>query len=655
MSRRSFPQLRLIAAGAIGLLAVLTPGHAGAQSAPPNANADMWPTLAPVPPLDAAIERRIDGLLATMTLEEKVGQTVQADIASIQPDDLLRYPLGSILNGGDASPGGKPRAEPEEWLALADAFFAANRARGGTYVPLIWGIDAVHGHNKIVGATVFPHNIGLGAARNPELIRRIGTATALEVSVTGQEWTFAPTLAVVRDDHWGRTYESYSEDPAIVAAYAGAMVEGLQGKPGAPDFLRAGHVIATAKHFIGDGGTDKGIDQGDNLANETALRDIHGAGYVPALEAGVQTVMASYSSWHGRKMHGNASLLTGVLKQRMGFEGFVIGDWNGHAQVNGCTPGNCPQAMLAGVDMYMAPENWRELFDNLLAQVRSGTIPAARLDDAVRRILRVKLRAGLFEAPRPSQRPFAGKFDLLGTPAHRALAREAARESLVLLKNEGGLLPLAPRSRVLVAGDGADDIGRQCGGWTLSWQGVTGDNAGFPHGQSIYAGIAEAVSAAGGAAALSPDGSFTQKPDIAIVVFGEMPYAEMKGDLPTTSYSAARPGDLALIEKLSGDGIPVVAVFLSGRPLWSTPEINASRAFVAAWLPGTEGGAVADLLFRTPGGAIAHDFRGRLSFSWPRRPNQQVNAGDTPYEPLFPLGYGLDYATSADLGRLPTE
>lgn len=655
MSRRYYSARRLVFGGAFGLLAALACGNVSAQPAPPIANPDLWPQLAPVPPLDPAIERRIDGLLASMTLEEKVGQTVQADIASIEPDDLLRYPLGSILNGGDASPGGKPRAEPAEWLALADAFFEANRRRGGTYVPLIWGIDAVHGHNKIVGATVFPHNIGLGAARNPDLIRRIGAATALEVSVTGQEWAFAPTLAVARDDHWGRTYESYSEDPAIVAAYAGAMVEGLQGRPGAPDFLRASHVIATAKHFLGDGGTDKGIDQGDNLAGEAALRDIHGAGYVPALEAGVQTVMASYSSWHGAKMHGNASLLTGVLKQRMGFEGFVIGDWNGHAQVPGCTEGNCPQAMLAGVDMYMAPENWRELYDNLLAQVRSGIIPALRLDDAVRRILRVKLRAGLFDAPRPSERPYAGRTDLLGAPEHRGLARQAARESLVLLKNDGGLLPLAPKSRVLVAGEAADDIGRQCGGWTLSWQGVTGDNASFPHGESIYAGIAEAVSAGGGTATLSPDGSFSERPDVAIVVFGEMPYAEMKGDLPTTSWSAAHPADLALVEKLSGQGIPVVSVFLSGRPLWTTPEINASRAFIAAWLPGTEGGAVADLLFRSRDGAVAYDFRGRLSFSWPRRPNQVVNVGDAPYEPLFPFGYGLDYARRTDIGRLPTE
>ncbi|HSI39069.1 MAG TPA: glycoside hydrolase family 3 protein [Xanthobacteraceae bacterium] len=638
----------------LALLLALATGAAAQPAGDSAVHPELWPQLAPVPPRDPAIEQRIDALLARMTLEEQVGQTIQADIATVSPEDLLRYPLGSILNGGDSAPGRARLAAPADWLKLADAYYEANRRRAGTSVPLLWGIDAVHGQNKIVGATLFPHNIGLGAARNPELIRRIGAATALEVRVTGQDWAFAPTLAVVRNDRWGRSYEGYSEDPDIVAAYAGAMVEGLQGAPGTPDFLGPARVLATAKHFIGDGGTLDGIDQGDNRASEAELIRLHLPGYIAALNAGVQTVMASYSSWQGRKMHGNAALLTGVLKQRLGFEGLLIGDWDGHAQVPGCGPADCPAAMLAGIDIYMAPEQWRALYDTLLAQVRSGAIPQARLDDAVRRILRVKLRAGLFEAPRPSQRPYAGRYGLLGSPEHRALARQAARESLVLLKNDGALLPLAADSRVLVTGAGADDISRQSGGWTLGWQGNLGTNADFPHAQSIFAGLSEALAAGGGVARFSPDGRFTDRPDVAVVVFGEAPYAEMKGDLPDLSYSARHSEDLALLRRLAEQGIPVVAVFLSGRPLWTTPEINTSRAFVAAWLPGSEGGAVADLLVRAPDGAVRHDFRGRLSFSWPRRPDQPVNRGDAA-EPLFPYGYGLSYAEGREMGLLPGE
>lgn len=506
----------------------------------------------------------------------------------------------------------------------------------------------------IIGATLFPHNIGLGAARNPDLIHRIGEITAREVRVTGQEWTFAPTLAVVQDVRWGRSYESYSERPQIVHEYATAMVTGLQGEVGADDFLRGSHVITTAKHFLGDGGTFEGRDQGDNRAGEEVLRDIHAAGYTAAIGAGAQSVMASFSSWQGAKIHGHKGLLTDVLKGRMNFEGLLVGDWNAHGQVEGCSNNSCAASFNAGLDLFMAPDGWKELYENTLAQVRSGEIPMARLDDGVRRILRVKLRAGLFEAGKPSTRPLAGQFKLLGSNEHRAIARQAARESLVLLKNSQHLLPLKPSLNVLVAGDGADSIARQNGGWSLTWQGTGTTNAQFPNAESIFSGIRAAVSAGGGRATLSVNGEYSTRPDVAIVVFGEEPYAEFQGDIDTLEYKPGDKADLALLRKLREEKIPVVSVFLSGRPMWVNPELNASDAFVAAWLPGSEGGAVADVLFTKADGAVNHDFKGKLSFSWPRTPYQVTGSRGTE-QPLFAYNYGLTYQDDGDLEALPEE
>lgn len=615
-----------------------------AAQVPPEADPSAWPQLAAPFVPDPPFEQALGAMLAAMTPEEKVGQIIQADISTIQPNDLLQYPLGAILNGGDSKPGGNARATPAAWLELADRFHEAARSRGGTFVPLLWGTDAVHGNSNVLGATIFPHNAGLGATRDLDLIREIGRVTALETTVTGQNWAFAPTLAVARDDHWGRTYESYSEDPQIVASAGAALISGLQGRVNSQEFLRPGRVLATAKHFLGDGGTSGGKDQGDTRVREGELRDTHGLPYMAALDAGVQTVMASYSSWNGRKMHARADLLTRVLKGRWAFYGFVVGDWNGHGQIPGCSEDNCPAAFLAGVDMFMAPVKWRELFAATLAQVRSGLIPQARLDEAVYRILRVKGRLGLFLQPQPSLRAPAGDFALLGAPEHRALARRAVAQSIVLLKNEGAILPLAPRLNVLVAGDGADNIAMQCGGWTLSWQGGGHGNADFPNGQSIHGGILDAVRTGGGTAMLGVDGRYTRRPDVAIVVFGEDPYAEGRGDLPTTAFSATHARNMELLNRLKRDRIPVVSIFLSGRPLWTTPEMQASDAFVAAFLPGSEGGGLADVLFRKPDGSINADFRGRLSFSWPRIADQVVNVGDPSYSPLFPLGYGLGYA-----------
>jgi beta-glucosidase len=627
-----------------------------AANTTPVIHPDIWPQPAQPKIDDSAIQGRLEELLKSLSLEEKVGQIIQADLGSVTPQDVREYRLGSILVGGNSGPGGDDLAPAPKWLEAADAFYEASMdTTGGKHaIPIIWGVDAVHGHNNIIGATLFPHNIALGATRDPELIQQIGAVTAQELRVTGQGWTFAPTIAVVQDIHWGRSYESYSENPEIFPAYAAAMVTGLQGTPGSPDWLRGNHVIATAKHYLGDGGTKGGRDQGDNQYSEEDLRDIHAAGYPAAITAGVQVVMASFSSWHGQKLHGSRALLTDVLKGRMGFQGFVVGDWNAHGQVPGCTNTSCAAAINAGLDMFMAPDSWKDLYKSTLEQVKSGEIPEARLDDAVRRILLVKLRSGVFEAGKPSTRKPAGNYALLGSPEHRAVARRAVRESLVLLKNQNHLLPLSPKTKVLVAGDGADNISKQNGGWTLSWQGSGLPNSLFPHAESIYAGIRAAVSAAGGTATLSPSGKYTTKPDVAIVVFGEDPYAEFQGDIATLEYKPGNKSDLELLRKLKAAGIPVVSVFLSGRPLWTNPQINASDAFVAAWLPGSEGGGIADVLFAKPNGSLNHDFHGKLSFSWPRTTQQtKANPGDEP--PLFAYGFGLTYEDDGNLAPLPEE
>ena len=607
------------------------------------AHPSFWPATHSVGLVDAKTERRIDALLASMSIEEKVGQMIQADLSTIRPEDLRSYPLGSILAGGNTPPLDSPdRAPAQAWIATARAFRAVSleKRAGHVAIPVMFGVDAVHGNSNVVGATIFPHNVGLGAAHDPALMRRIGAATAQETAAAGIDWAFGPTLATPQDTRWGRSYEGYSEDPALVRSYAGEMVLGLQGAPGVGRMLQNGRVAASAKHFLGDGGTGDGIDQGETNVSEQQLIDTHAQGYLAAIPAGVLTVMASYSSWQGRKMHGNESLLSGVLKGQLGFDGFVVGDWNGHGQVPGCNPGDCPAAANAGLDMYMAPDKWRELYKATLAEVNSGVIARSRVDDAVRRILRVKFKMGLFEA----QRPWEGRAGVLGNAAHRQLARTAVRESLVLLKNNGGVLPLRASAHVLVAGKAADDIGRQCGGWTLSWQGTDNTNHDFPNGQSIYSGLSAALHAAGGSTELSVDGKYQRKPDAAVVVLGEMPYAEMQGDLHTLEYQAGDKQDLALLRRLKSEGIPVIAVFLSGRPLWVNPEINAADAFIAAWFPGSEGAGIADLVVGDAAGKPRYDFHGRLSFSWPKSAGQfHLHRTSTPYDPQFPLGYGLSY------------
>ena len=583
---------------------------------------EIWPAGKP-PHRDAKIEQAIDELLQTMTVEEKVGQVIQPSITSITPQEVRDYHIGSVLNGGGGWPGDVRKAKPQDWLTKADSFYEASM-QGTHPIPVMWGADAVHGHNNIIGATIFPHNVGLGATRDAQLIRRIGEVTAVEMAVTGLDWDFSPTVAVARDVRWGRSYESYSADPAIVRMCAKNMVAGLQSEPH--------KIFATAKHFLGDGGTAGGKDQGDNLSTERDLRDIHLAGYLGAMSSDVQAIMVSFSSWQGDKMHGNRTLLTDVLKDRMKFDGLLVGDWNAHGQVPGCTNGDCPKSFNAGLDIFMVPDDWKALYDNTYAEVRDGAIPMSRLDDAVRRILRVKMRAGLFTAGKPSSRPLAGHYEELGSRAHRDVARQAVRESLVLLKNNHRTLPLKSKINVLVAGDGADNIGKQCGGWTITWQGDGNSNSDFPGATSIFEGIRRRVVAAGGKARLAVDGSLAENVDVAIVVFGENPYAEFSGDRQDLVYD--HPQDLAIVQRLHDAGIRVVSVFLSGRPLWVNPYLNLSDAFVAAWLPGTEGDGVADVLFG------ANDFRGKLSFPWQK---------------VFPIGYGLTYESRVNLAPLPVD
>lgn len=590
-----------------------------------------WPELRSPLEVDATIEARIDDLMAQMTLKQKVGQMIQAERNFITPEQAAEHHIGSILNGGGSWPGGQSDAPVSAWLDMADAFYDASMdtSNGRLAIPIIWGTDAVHGHNNVSGATVFPHNIGLGAANNPELVRQIGSATAREVAVTGIDWTFAPTLAVAQDTRWGRTYESYSSDPSIVTRLGGQMVLGLQGTPNGEGFLSQNHVLATAKHFVGDGGTLQGIDQGDTVLPEDEFFRLHGQPYVPALDAGVQSVMASFSSWNGRRMSANKYLLTDILKGQMGFDGLIVSDWNAHMQLAGCAEKWCSIIINAGVDLIMVPEEWQAFQNSTIGQVENGEIPMERIDDAVRRILRVKLRAGMFDDGRPSSHVVAGRSDLIGHADHRAVARQAVRESLVLLKNNS-VLPLDPSTRVFVGGSAADDPAIQAGGWTLSWQGRDIDREDYKGFTTVLEGFESAIATAGGTTVTSAD----QHVDAAVVVFGETPYAEFQGDLESTDFDFGDDQDLELMRSLKAKGVPVVAVFLTGRPRGIDAVLEIADAVVVAWLPGSEGAGIADVLLSDTTGNVQHDFKGKLPFSWV--PDEGAVVGQR-----FPLGFGL--------------
>ena len=598
-------------------------------------------------------EADLEELLSQMSLERKVAQLIMPDIGSISVEDVAKYRFGTVLNGGNSGPNRDDLAPVKDWLDLADAYWDASVApleNGEPAIPVLWGTDAVHGHSNIIGATIFPHNIGLGATRDADLIRKIGAATAVEIEVSGIDWTFAPTVAVARDDRWGRTYESYSEDPALVSQLGAAMIEGLQGSS-ASGRIRDGQVAATAKHFFGDGGTEQGVDQGDVNGDLKDLMAVHAAPYPAAIAAGVSSIMASFNSINGRKMHGNGPLLTGELRGNLGFDGLVVGDWNGHGQIQGCTNANCPQALLAGLDVYMVPEDWKALYENTLAQVRDGTIPMPRLDEAVMRVLRLKQRLGMLEdgaerSMRPSARANSGDWSKLGSSGHRAVAREAVAKSLVLLKNNG-VLPLKPGANIVVAGSAADNIPQQAGGWSITWQGggeLTKEQ--FPGATSIYQGLAAAAQETGGKTQLFSHGSVhVGNPDAAIVVFGEQPYAEFVGDRKDMVFRDEE--GLEILRRYRLQGIPTVAVFLSGRPMWMNREINAADAFVAAWLPGSEGAGIADVLFG------AREATGKLSFTWPA--TCEGNPLNSTEGALFPYGFGLSLTQKSEPGALSEE
>lgn len=624
MTRRTLLAAVLLAAAPLS-----APWAFGAAMAQTEQSRDpmIWPRIASPYGIDPAMEARIDALVGQMSVDQKVGQIIQAEIQSISPRDIRDYHIGSVLNGGGSTPADARVFPLALWVAAANAFYDASMdtSKGGLAIPVIWGTDAVHGANNVRGATLFPHNIGLGAANDPALMRDIGVATAREIAVTGVDWTFAPTVAVAEDIRWGRSYESYSSDPAIVAALSKELILGLQGHPALGNALDPDKVVATAKHFIGDGGTVGGIDQGDNILREEDLFARHGQGYVQALGVGAQTVMASFNSWNGEKLHGNRYLLTDVLKDRMGFDGVVVGDWNGHGQIEGCTDSSCPQAIMAGVDLVMVPEKWRAFYQNTVRQVKTGEITMARLDDAVRRNLRVKMRAGMFEDGRPSQHPLAARAHLIGYQDHRDLARRAVRQSLVLLKNDG-VLPIARTARLLVTGSGADSVPMQAGGWSITWQGGDTTNEDFQGATTIIEGFRQAM----------PDGMVVTDAsgedfDIAVVVFGETPYAEFEGDLKDAGLRYHDNADTRRLQALAKVGVPTVAVYLGGRPREMQSVIDGSDAFVAAWLPGSEGGGVADVLVD---GGDAHQFTGKLPFPWP---------SDQPGTTRWPLGFGRTY------------
>jgi beta-glucosidase len=598
-----------------------------------------------------SLSAHVESLLSQMTLRQKIGQMTQPERMSVTPRQVRKYHIGSVLSGGGSCPG---KNYPGDWVDMNDAYWTASMDADDEHlaIPLLYGVDAIHGHANVLGATVFPHNIGLGACNDPDLIERIASITAKEILATGVDWTFAPTLAVARDHRWGRTYESYSEDPSIVSAYADRFVIGMQSD------LGDNSVIACAKHWVGDGGTLYGMDQGETRLSYAELARLHIAPYRPAIDAGVLTVMVSFNSWNGDKCHGHRHLVTDVLKGQLGFNGFVISDWDGINYLSDDFSEAVAIGVNAGTDMFMVAEDWLQFIEQLQQHVSDGIVSIERIDDAVRRILTAKFMFGLFDKPRPAKREWSNHVSF-GSTEHRDIARDAVRKSLVLLKNEGNCLPLSNSQRILVAGRNANNRGAQCGGFTVEWQGTTGNKA-IEGGTSIWEGIKEHSPGA----VLSIDGreASANSHDVAIVVIGEHPYAEGMGDIrasdqvvvesgsmirgkvkvleaygTTLELAKLHPEDLQTIRRIREQGIPVVCVLVSGRPLIVNLELIESTAFIAAWLPGSEGKGVAEVLFGE------YDFKGRLSFSWPRHAEEVLNIGDTKYDPLFSFGFGLSY------------
>jgi beta-glucosidase len=587
------------------------------------------------PSILRASDANVKALLSRMTLEEKIGQMIQANSASLKdPSDVEKLFLGSILSGGSSDP--KNGNSLIDWTDHYDSFQSRTQSTR-LRIPILYGIDAVHGHSNVLGAVIFPHNIGLGCSRKPELVERAARITAIETRATGINWTFAPCVTVPRDERWGRSYEGFGETPELARMLGEAAVRGYQGK----DLSDSSSVLACAKHWIGDGGTKYGtgrklradlqiLDRGDVLLTERELRDIHMAGYVSAIKAGVGTIMPSYSSWKGVKCSGSKRLLTEILKEELKFDGFLISDYDAIDEMPGDYKTQIETSTNAGMDMFMVSAQYRELYALLLELVRENRVAMPRVDDAVTRILRVKFAMGLMDAGRShlADRKLHASFS---SAAHRQVARECVRASLVLLKNEKRVVPVSKNlKRIHVAGKSADDIGNQCGGWTISWQGKSGNQT--SGGTTILKAIKETVSPQT-MITYSQDGANAAGADLGIVVIGETPYAEWQGDRQTLELSEE---DIAVVDKMKQAGMPLLIVLISGRPLIIDKVIDKADAFVAAWLPGTEGLGVTDVLFG--------DFKpiGKLSFSWPRSMAQiPINAGDKNYDPLFKYGFGL--------------
>jgi len=574
------------------------------------------------------MESQVEALLSQMTQDEKIGQMVQADSAALTNNsDVQTYFLGSILSGGNSDPPNHDNT-PQSWLNYATSF-ESYALQTRLKIPLLYGIDTVHGHNNIDGAVIFPHNIGMGATHDPELVRREERVTAEEMAGTGIRWAFAPCLAVAQDERWGRTYESYGQSPELVSELGAAAVRGFQGEELSSNPTS---VLACAKHYLADGGTTNGIDQGNTICDEATLRKLYLPPYRAAIEAGVGSIMVSYSSWNGQKMSANKYLLTDVLKNELGFKGFLVSDWAAIDQLSRDYKYDIEQSVNAGLDMFMIPKgpgqpnNYVEFIQDLKELVAEGKVPQSRIDDAVRRILRIKFQMGLFDNNAPVDPALTAA---IGSPEHRAVARQAVRESLVLLKNKGNVLPLPKNiKRLAVVGYAADDLGMQCGGWTIDWQGGHGN---VTHGgTTILAAIRQTVSPET-QVTYSADGSNLGNPDAVVVVVGESPYAEMKGDRTNLVLSAT---NTALVAAAKNSGAPVVTILLSGRPLIFDSALRGSQAIIAAWLPGTEGLGITDVLFGD------YNFTGKLPRDWPRS-NDHLRVGSKDEHPDFPLGFGL--------------
>ena len=572
----------------------------------------------------------VDSLLNQMTIDEKIGQMTQVDQQFLNDiSDISKYGFGSLLSGGGSTP---KVNEPQAWAEMYDKY-QQEALSSRLKIPLLYGIDAVHGHNNVVGATIFPHNIGLGATRDAKLVESVARATALEVAATGIDWDFAPCLAVPNDYRWGRTYEGFSENTELVTELGNAAIIGYQSA----DIDNPNSVLACAKHFIGDGGTLFGtglngkIDRGNLAISEEELRKTHLPPFEKAIESGVATFMAAYNTWNDVRCHANKYLLTDLLKDELGFKGFVVSDWAAIEQIPGDYKSDIIISINAGIDMVMVPgavrfgnESYEKFMSLFKQSIEDGSIPMSRVDDAVRRILLIKKQSGLFERPFSDQQLLAH----VGSQKHREIAREAVRKSLVLLKNDNSLLPLPKNGKkIIVAGRGANNIGMQSGGWTISWQGEMENKT---EGTSVLDAIKLAVDP-NVSVQFSEDGKNVEG-DIAVVVIGEEPYAEMEGDRDDLKLNKK---DLDVIKHLKNKNIPVVVVLFSGRPMIITDEIDQWDSLVAAWLPGTEGQGISDVLFGD------YNPTGKLSFSWPKSINQFPITKSDSY--LFDFGYGLSY------------